>query len=176
MKKILLILHLAILAFIIFYVNNMTKTKEIPISEQLINFLKEKEGFRKNIYKCSSNALTIGYGHRINKNDDVIYTTISKEQAEYLLIQDIGRVHKEIFKVYSDFVFLDQNKQDALTSLVFNWGIGNFAKSKLLKNLKQHKYQEAANEFLDIVKSKGKVLEGLVKRRKEEANLFLNGE
>lgn len=58
-------------------------------------------------------------------------------------------------------------------SFTFNVGTGAFRSSTLLKRLNAGDYQGAASEFGKWVKAGGKVLPGLVRRRKEEAALFL---
>lgn len=72
---------------------------------------------------------------------------------------------------------LTQNQFDALGSLVFNIGAGNFQSSTLLRLLNQADYEGAADQFL--VWNKGRVngvltvLNGLVTRRAAERALFL---
>ena len=70
-------------------------------------------------------------------------------------------------------VDLTQNEFDALVSLIYNIGAGNFQKSTLLKVLNQEKYDAAANQFLRWNKAGGNVLAGLTKRREHERELFL---
>lgn len=52
---------------------------------------------------------------------------------------------------------------------------GDPVKSTETKPVKVHCYPEAAKQFLRWNKSKGKVLNGLTKRRQEEMELFLRG-
>ena len=66
-----------------------------------------------------------------------------------------------------------QNQFDALCSLVYNIGIVNFRTSTLLRKLNKKKYKRAAKEFPKWRRANGKVLRGLVKRRKAEKELFL---
>ena len=170
------------LVLLVLTINNITETYKNmeKISEQLKEFIKVKEGFRATAYK-DGNGYSIGYGHfkpKPKKDGDVHYdenTVIDEKCAEDYLVQDINKVVKDISRNYPSFISLDQGKRDALTSLVFNWGINNFLKSKLFCHLKKHNYKAAALEFLDINKSGGKVLAGLTKRRAEEADVFLYG-
>lgn len=69
-------------------------------------------------------------------------------------------------------VKLNQNQYDALVSFVYNVGPANFKSSTLLHKLNQCDYKGAAKEFAHWTKSGGKVLPGLVKRRKDEKSLF----
>ena len=66
-----------------------------------------------------------------------------------------------------------QNQFDALVSLTYNIGENAFKKSTLLKMLNAGNYQGAADQFLVWNKSNGQVLNGLVRRRKTEREMFL---
>ena len=82
-------------------------------------------------------------------------------------------------------VQLTQGEFDALVSLAFNIGTGNFAGSTLRKKINENKYRtgdaaqrkiaidELEKAFLAWDKSGGKQLPGLVARRKAEAAAFL---
>ncbi|ENU92029.1 hypothetical protein F971_03122 [Acinetobacter vivianii] len=68
---------------------------------------------------------------------------------------------------------LSQNQFDALVNLTYNIGETAFKKSTLLEMLNAGNYRGAADQFLVGDKSKGKVLNGLVRRCKTERELFL---
>ena len=70
-------------------------------------------------------------------------------------------------------VRLNKNQFDTLVSFSFNCGAGALKTSTLLKKLNSCDYNGAANELLKWNKSNGKVLNGLVRRRQEEKELFL---
>ena len=70
-------------------------------------------------------------------------------------------------------VGLNQNQFDALVSLVFNIGETNFRNSTLLRKLNAGDYEGAADEFPRWKYQNKKVLRGLVRRRAEEMELFL---
>ena len=132
-----------------------------------IELIKKHEGFRSKAYRCSANVLTIGFGHTLNvKSTDVI----TKEQGEYFLRQDVEYAEKEVNKHNLN---INQNQFDALVSFVFNLGVGNFARSTLLRRIKAHPNDiTIRREFARWVYAGGKVLPGLVTRRKEEADLY----
>ena len=136
-------------------------------SNKGIELIKKHEGFRAKAYRCSANVLTIGFGHTLNvKSTDVI----DKAQAEYFLRQDVEFAEKEVNKHNLN---INQNQFDALVSFVFNLGIGNFARSTLLRKIKSNPNDPAIRkEFERWVYAGGKILTGLIKRRKEEANLY----
>ena len=138
------------------------------ISERGIELIKKYEGCYLSAYKCPAGKWTIGYGHTkdVKKGD----TLASREEAEKLLIRDL-----EIYAGYVNtciknhtLAFLPtQNQFDALTSFVYNLGPGN------LKKLVQGRDAETiANKIQLYNKGGGKALAGLVKRRREEWELF----
>ena len=166
---------LAVASILIFIFFSSKKPSPESISEELFEFIKSKEGFSSSPYPDGP-GYSIGYGHFLHTPSDLLsQRNLTQKEAELVLKEDIEKVIKNIIHEYPEFVKLNQGKRDALTSLIFNWGLVPFLKSKLLKNLKTRKYRAAAHEFLDIVKSGGKVLKGLVIRRKEESEIFLNG-
>jgi lysozyme len=68
-----------------------------------------------------------------------------------------------------------QAQFDALVSFSFNVGLGNLQSSTLRMKYNRGDIEGAADEFLKWNKAGGKVLNGLVKRRQDERNLFLGG-
>ncbi len=138
-------------------------------SSKGIEFIKKHEGFRARAYQCPAGVWTIGYGHtRGVKSGDVI----DKAQGERFLIQDVQTAEQE---VNSHGLIINQNQFDALVSFVFNVGVGNFSRSTLLRKLKVNSNDATISyEFSRWKYAGGKVLPGLVKRRKEEAELYFN--
>ena len=139
-------------------------------SDKGIDLIKKHEGFRSKAYRCSANVLTIGFGHTLNvKSTDVI----DKAQAEVFLRQDVEFAEKEVNRHNLN---INQNQFDALVSFVFNLGVGNFARSTLLRKIKSNPNDPTIRkEFERWIYAGGKILNGLVRRRKEEAELYFTG-
>ena len=134
-----------------------------------IDLVKKHEGLRLEAYLPTPNDVwTIGYGHTHTTKQG---QKITEAQAEALLRRDITWAEKAVNK--SVVVPLTQNQFDALVSFVFNVGEGAFATSTLLRLLNSGDYEGAANQFLRWNRQKGRVLNGLTKRREEERALFL---
>lgn len=134
-----------------------------------IDIIKKHEGLRLEAYLPTPNDVwTIGYGHTHTTKQGM---KITAGQAESLLRKDITWVEKAVNKLV--VVPLTQNQFDALSSLVFNIGEGGFSSSTLLRLLNSGDYEGAANQFLRWNRQKGRVLNGLTKRREEERKLFL---
>ena len=133
-----------------------------------IELIKKYEGCVLKAYKCPSGVWTIGYGHTNGVKSGM---QITKAQALDYLKQDLSIYEKAVTKYVK--VPLNQNQFDALVSFSFNCGAGALKTSTLLQKLNSSNYNGAANEFLKWNKSNGKVLNGLVRRREEEKELFL---
>jgi lysozyme len=136
-------------------------------SRKGIEFIKAHEGLRLDAYLCPAGVPTIGYGHTYNVK---IGDRITEEQAEKFLIGDLIVAETEVNRYGFD---LTQNQFDALVSFVFNVGAGNFRSSTLLKRLKDNPNDpDIENQFKRWVYGGGKVLQGLIRRRNEEAKLY----
>lgn len=117
-------------------------------------------------------TVTIGWGHTSTAEPGM---EITRRQAEALFEEDLA-VFERAVEDLTVGVPVSQNQFDALVSFAFNVGAANLAKSTLLKKLRAGApAQEVAAEFHRWVFSKGVRLEGLVKRRADEANIFLYG-
>jgi len=126
------------------------------------------EGFRATRYLDSAGKATIGYGHLITAFED--YDTITADEADTLLIQDVSAAEAAVNKLVTRQI--NQNQFDALVSFVFNVGRGAFARSTLLKKVNAGDMAGAKAQFGLWVKAGGKTIAGLVNRRTGDANLF----
>jgi GH24 family phage-related lysozyme (muramidase) len=65
--------------------------------QKCIMFLKQEEGLRLTKYKCTSKRWTIGYGHRILKEERQKYSRpITEEEANQILIADFDKAIEEV--------------------------------------------------------------------------------
>ena len=140
----------------------------MKISQKGIELIKKFEGFSAIEYTCSADKRTIGYGHVMRNGEK--YGILTHAQAEELLRQDIETAEYTVNKAV--LPKLTQNQFDALVSLVYNWGGGNFLHSDGLRALNRGDYQGAIEEFSEVNKANGKVLAGLANRRRAEAELW----
>lgn len=141
----------------------------MKISENGINLIKSFEGCCLDAYKCPSGVLTIGYGH--TGSDVKTGLKITSQQAEELLKKDLEYFENKINNLLC--VQLNQNQYDAIVSFVFNIGVGAFSESTMLKFLNSGCISLAAEQFDRWIYSGGIKLNGLVKRRKAEKELFI---
>ena len=138
--------------------------------------IQEFEGYRDTGYYATDDEkargiVTVGYGstHRVGHGEK-----ITEEQANQFLMEDMMEAEEAVNRLVT--IDLNPNQRAALTSLVFNVGQGNFAKSKALVALNIGDFdsfkREAFGENDGFVYSGGVKLPGLVNRRSQEQDMF----
>lgn len=138
-------------------------------SNEGLYLIKQFESFRKSAYLCSAGVWTIGYGHTQGvKAGDVV----SEEQAIELLRQDVADAENIINDLIA--VPLKQCQFDALVSLVYNIGGGNFYNSTIRRLINEKckdrgRLQHAWGMWR---RAGGRTLSGLIRRREAEFKLF----
>lgn len=129
--------------------------------------IKAFEGLRLAAYKDAVGIWTIGYG---STGEHVTPgMTITRHEAEDLLRADLVRFEECVDRNCPD---LNQNQFDACVSLAFNIGCGAFEKSSLCKLAKAGRHKLAKLQFARWVFAGGRKLNGLIRRRKAEAELY----
>jgi lysozyme len=137
------------------------------ISKEGLQLIKKYEGYKEKAYKCQAGVWTVGYGHTKNVQPN---SKINKDQAESYLIEDVKNAEIAVKKYVN--VPVTQGQYDSLVSLAYNIGGNNFRKSTTLKEVNNKNYEKAGKGILLWNKAKGKISNGLVKRRNEEYSLF----
>ena len=136
-------------------------------SELLINKIIEFEGCKLTAYKCPAGVWTIGVGHTKGVKQG---QTITEAQAMTLLKGDLLPCENYVNNLG---VCKTQGQFDALVDFTFNLGTAALGRSTLLKYIRQGKAEQyIRGEFAKWVKSGGKTLAGLVKRRAWEADIY----
>ena len=140
---------------------------KMQISEKGISLIKHFEGCGVEAYQDSVWIWTIGYGtiKGVKEGDQ-----ITQDEAEHLLQEEMPEYEGYINEMVK--VPLEQTQFDALCSWVFNLGPNNLKSSTLLKVLNESRYDEVPEQIVRWNKAGGQVLQGLVKRRQAEADMF----
>jgi lysozyme len=137
-----------------------------------INLIKKFEGCRLKAYPDPATGnlpITIGYGNttRADGSKFKLGDVITQARAEELLLDLLPRYEKTVNTNIK--IELNQNQFDALVS--FCWNCGS---SKTLFSLINQKSEQVYDWWIsNYIKGNGKILNGLVKRRKIEADLFI---
>ncbi|MGN5765684.1 lysozyme [Acinetobacter calcoaceticus] len=142
-------------------------------SQTGINLITSFEDLKLSAYLCPAGVWTIGFGTTVYPNGNRVKQVdkCTEAQAKAYFAHDLNRFERTVNG--SVAVPLSQNQFDALVSLTYNIGETAFKNSTLLEMLNAGNYRGAADQFLVWNKSKGQVLNGLVRRRKTERELFL---
>lgn len=138
-------------------------------------FIKGFEGFENDAYK-DGNVWSIGYGNTYYPDGSPVTQGdwIAQEYADEIFDIILDRFAVQVENLL--MVNVSQNQFDALCSLAYNIGTGAFAKSTLLKKVNVNPNDAAiAAEFKKWVYSQNKILNGLVRRREAEAQVYFNG-
>lgn len=147
----------------------------VKIGERGLELIKRYETLQLVAYKPTKDDVwTVGFGHTKGVSEGM---TCTEEQAEVWLLEDLRDAETCVNKRVAGTV-ITQSQYDALASLCFNIGCGNFSSSSVLRRLLDGDDDGAANAFSMWNKQKDRktggmrVLDGLTKRRAEEAGLF----
>jgi lysozyme len=150
--------------------------KITKISKRGLELIKKYEGFRAEPYKCPAGVPTIGYGatyypdgKRVKMSDK----PITEKQATDMLKVIVSGFEKAVDTYCIDSI--NQNQFDALVSFAYNVGSNALKNSTLLRKLNVNANDPTIrDEFMRWVKANGRTLKGLVRRRKEEADLYFS--
>ena len=151
----------------------MNNELEIAIEVALvkaIELIKQFEGCRLESYLCPAGMWTIGYGTTDGVKQGM---KISQEHAEELLIKDCQMFYSGVIKHSGGIC--NEKQVGALVSFVYNVGVKAFEESTLLKVIKKKPNDaQIKNELMRWVFVNGKVMRGLERRRKAEAELYFS--
>lgn len=143
------------------------------ITQEGLNLIKDFEGFSESVYICPAGYPTIGYGHLVKKGEN-FPEEIGEEEAEELLRIDVKSAENSVIRLIGNRRKLSNGQFDALVSFVYNLGAGALQRSTLRQKCLRGDDEAAAHEFLKWCRAGGRVLNGLLKRRKAEAWLYLS--
>jgi len=164
---------------------------------QAAKLISDKEGFREKAY-YDAGKYSVGFGHQITQQErsagkidlggegkDIMIprgtigytqTKVTREQAQALLEKDLPKYEELAKKPLGDsWNKLNDNQKAALISYAYNTGSTDSLVKKGLKTAIDSGDVDAAAKIIaekGIATSRGKPVEGLKKRRAEEAKLF----
>ena len=156
------------------------------ISAKALKMIKHHEGVRNKPYRCPARLWTLGVGHVIDANHarvpfeernklaipegwDRVFTM---EEVDAILTKDLERFERGVLK-YCPSAGSRQAWLDSLVSFSFNVGLGTLQRSTLRQKHNRGDYVGAADELLKYSFAGGKVLKGLLNRRKDERAIYL---
>ena len=143
--------------------------------KEAIELIKKYEGCKLVAYQCSAKVWTIGFGSTFYENGAKVQIgdTITQHRAESLLLITANKFAVEVRKLVKSN--LNDKQMAALISFAFNLGMGALSKSSLLKLVNSNPSSpQIRNEFMKWINAGGKPLNGLIRRRKAEADLYFS--
>lgn len=114
------------------------------------------------------------YGRKIDINKGLVYTD---EECDLMLSSTVKNSEGDMLSLVKpnnsplaivDGRFTSEYQKAAITSFVYNVGLGNFKSSTLLRKLNNGDHAGACDQLIRWVYAQGKKLNGLVSRRGEE--------
>jgi lysozyme len=156
----------------------------MKVSDKAIKAIIHHEGVRYKPYRCPANLWTIGVGSvlypkqglmtlsdrllmPLDPKDNRIFT---KDEVDAILKKDLQRFERGVLRYCPNS--LTQGQFDALVSFSFNVGLGTLQRSTLRQKHNRGDFEGAGSEFMKYTRGGGKVLKGLVNRRKDERAMY----
>ena len=119
--------------------------------------------------------VTIGFGRLLSRKP---YEDLSKwaplesqEVAFEMLHEDMAQALMSVWRLIK--VPLNDNQEAALADFTFNCGSGNLQTSTLRRVINRGAFDETPQQFMRWVYARGRKLNGLIRRRTAEAELFM---
>ena len=160
----------------------------MKVSAAAIKTIKCHEGVKTRPYQCPALIWSVGVGHVIDPSHIAVKyeerrnlpipdgwdRSLAMDEVDAILAQDLAKFERGVARL-CPAALGNQGIFDALVSFSFNVGLGNLQRSGLRMKTNRGDFDEAADEFLKWTKAAGRVLPGLVKRRKDERSMYLSG-
>jgi GH24 family phage-related lysozyme (muramidase) len=142
-----------------------------------IALIKKFEGCRLEAYKCPAGVPTIGYGAtRLSNRSVRMGDKITQKEADELLQDEVNNLFAPgVFELLPAAKNWNNNQISAIISFAYNVGLGALEESTLRKRILNNEdpVKVVMEELPRWNKADGKILEGLVSRRKEEIAMFV---
>lgn len=157
----------------------------MKVSDYALKAITHHEGVRLKPYRCPARLWTVGVGHVIDPNHakvpfeernllpipDGWNRKLSMDEVNAILTADLQRFERGVLRYCPSGI--TQGRFDALVSFAFNVGLGTLQRSTLRQKHNRGDFDGAADEFLKYSMAAGKVLKGLLNRRKDERAMYL---
>lgn len=126
-------------------------------------------------YICPAGYPTIGYGTVYKPNGTVVTMQdqpISIETAEAWLMHELIHTFMAGVLRASPGLLKHPRALAAITDFAYNFGVGRYRASTLRRTINQEDWEASKRELSRWVRGDGKILPGLVLRRKAESDLL----
>lgn len=140
----------------------------------LSDMCRRYEGWSSKPYLCPAGVWTIGYGSTYGIDGKPVtrdHRPITKDEGDDLLYRDLAKFVSGTLKLCPGLIAYP-TRLAAISDFSYNLGLGRLKASTLRKRVNSEDWEGAKSELMKWVRGGGKVLPGLVKRRREEADML----
>lgn len=139
------------------------------------------EGFRSNPYLCPAGRPTIGYGsttypdgRKVTLRDHPIEEPAARAMMVYELFSTFapGVIRQCPVLLVVAATEQDYHKLNAIVDFAYNLGVGRLQTSTLRRKINARDWRGAQEQLMRWVRGGGKILPGLVRRRRAECLLL----
>jgi lysozyme len=110
----------------------------------LIESIKQSEGYRSRVYKCTEGYETIGYGFAIKD------LHLDEDICDMILERKLGELKLRIHKEFEFVLDLPESVQDVIIEMCYQMGLSGFSKfKKTIQFLRLGDFKSASTEMLD---------------------------
>ena len=144
--------------------------------ELAASLCRQFEGYRAKPYLCPANVATIGYGSTYYADKRKVMLEdppMDEPTARALLMIELEHTYLPGVLRNCPSLITDERKCNAIVDFVYNLGVGRLQTSTLKRKINAGDWEGAQEQLMLWTKGGGKVLPGLLKRRKAEC-LLLN--
>jgi len=115
----------------------------------LLNQIKEHEGFRSEVYECTEGYDTIGYGFAIKD------LKLDEDIAELILKRKLDELQERIAGKFSWFSVSPDVVKEVVINMCYQLGVSGFSKfKKTIYLLETEQYEDASIEMLNSLWAK----------------------
>lgn len=141
-----------------------------------VKFIAEFEGWFPEPYNDPAGYATVGFGHLIGyravtQADRDKWGRLTEREGWDLLAADLREYESAVRRIVR--VPITQGQFDALVSFAYNLGPGTLG--DLESDINARRWADVASAMKQYVHAGGAVLPGLVRRRNDEAAMFMKG-
>ena len=147
------------------------------MTDWLLPFIKQWEGYSAVPYICSAGYWTVGWGSTWDLHGQrvtALTSPVDVEVATALLEREVEHSARAVRRLVP--VPLAEYEFEALCSFVYNLGAGALQASTLRAMLRRGEREDAPAQFLRWIYAGGRPSRGLLRRRSAEARHFSGGD
>ena len=119
-----------------------TPVQSVEEHEKTVAQLKSDEGYRQNMYQCSADKTTIGYGFNLEVG-------LTEDESDVLLRYKLSKLKRQLGE-YKWYRLLNDARKGVAINMVYQLGLNGVLKFKnMIAAIEEGDYDKAAVEMMD---------------------------